>query len=326
MHWSLEQVLWALLLAAHLILLIVLLGRDRMGRFPWFTAFIALAAARLLIDHLLHGKLTQIAFYWQSYSLAIIGSIVEALVLLELARRVFSSGQAGKVLKPAGWLGGIMVSIAVGAAVLWLWGPWPTWQALNAEPALLPLRLVWLSALKLDLLVSVLAVGFMLLVNLFGGGFGFPWKSHPRQIALGLSTLALSQYAVEAISQVMIRQSSHLTSREQIDHVVRLLTNLDHGRSVVWLLVLIWWMVCLWRDESGSTTLVALPAAPEPHSAEEEELAPEEAASAGRLAANLPEPDAPAPEDAAPPKSHPGDPTVNTSPGPGYSEHPNPEI
>ncbi len=34
MHWNIEQIIWALVLAAHLVLLVVLLGRDqRASRF-----------------------------------------------------------------------------------------------------------------------------------------------------------------------------------------------------------------------------------------------------------------------------------------------------
>ena len=105
MHFSLEQIVWALVLAAHLVLLIVLLGRDR--RFPWFTALTVLSAVRLIADHLLHGKLTSIAFYWQSYIGIALDAIITLFLLVELARRIFSSGKAGRILNPraAGWAG-----------------------------------------------------------------------------------------------------------------------------------------------------------------------------------------------------------------------------
>ena len=40
--FSTAQVLWTLTFAALLVLLVVLLGRDRAQRFPWFTASIAM--------------------------------------------------------------------------------------------------------------------------------------------------------------------------------------------------------------------------------------------------------------------------------------------
>src|ERR1700678_1988485 len=98
MHLTVEEILWALVLAGHLILLVVLLGRDRASRFPWLTAAIAVSAVHLIADHLLHGKLTTIAFYWQSYGAILLVSILGLLVLVELARRVFSNCKSGLIL------------------------------------------------------------------------------------------------------------------------------------------------------------------------------------------------------------------------------------
>jgi hypothetical protein len=248
MHFNVEQILWALVLAAHLVLLIVLLGRDRTARFPWFTAAIAISAVRLIADHLLHGKLTAIAFYWQTYSLGLAASIIGLLVLAELARRVFSSGRAGLILKPKGWIGWGLVMFVSAVLVLWQWGPWPSWKALNAEPALLPLRLVWLTDLKFEIFLGVLTIETMLLLFLFGRRFGFPGTSHPQQIALGLSTSVIAQFTVQATS-TSIQKSVHLTSQDQYDHIVKLLTNLDNGRFALWFLVIVWWTFWMWRDD-----------------------------------------------------------------------------
>src|ERR1700679_617163 len=100
MHLTVEQIVWALVLTGHLVLLVVLLGRDRISRFPWFTAAITVSTVHLIADHLLHGKLTSLAFYWQTYSAILLESILGILVLVELTRRVFSSGKAGLILKP----------------------------------------------------------------------------------------------------------------------------------------------------------------------------------------------------------------------------------
>ena len=53
------QVLWTFTFAAHLVLLVVLLGRDRVHRFPWFTASIVLVALRLLSSRLLIDRMPQ---------------------------------------------------------------------------------------------------------------------------------------------------------------------------------------------------------------------------------------------------------------------------
>jgi len=158
MHWNVVEIFWALILAAHLVLLIVLLGRDRVSRFPWFTAAIGLSAVRLLADHLLHGKLTTIAFYWQTYTAMALSAILGILVLVELTRQVFSSGKGGKRLKANGWLGWSFITVAVSVAAVWAWGPWPVWNALKAEPAQLPLLITVLTGMKGELFVGLLTV------------------------------------------------------------------------------------------------------------------------------------------------------------------------
>jgi hypothetical protein len=248
MHFTVEQILWALVLAAHLVLLIVLLGRDRTGRFPWFAAAIALSSVHLISDHLLHGKLTTLAFYWQSYTAMLLESILGILVLNELCRRVFSNRASGRVVNFKGWLGWALVTLSLAAGAIWLWGPWPTWKALTQEPAQLPVLLVVLSAMKGQLFLAILTVEIGLLLRIFGRRFGSGWRSHPQQIALGLSTYALAFLAVQATTD-LIKHTVHLKSREEYERIVRLFTNLDNGRFAVWFLVLAWWIVWLWRND-----------------------------------------------------------------------------
>ena len=250
MHWNVEQILWAVVLAAHLVLLIVLLGRDRSSRFPWFTAVTALSTVHLIADHLLHGKLTSLAFYWQTYTAILLEAILGIFVLIEISRKVFSSGKSGLILKSKGWLGGTLITVSIAIGAVWLWGPWPAWKALNAEPKQLPLLLVVLSAMKGQLFLAILTVEVALLLRIFGKRFGSGWKSHAQQIALGLSTYALGFLAVQATTDI-IKHTVHLTNREQYEHIVHLFANLDNARFALWFLVLVWWIIWLWRDEPG---------------------------------------------------------------------------
>ena len=261
MHWNTEQILWACVLAAHLALLIVLLGRDRAGRFRWFTAAIALSTVHLIADHLLHGKLTTIAFYWQSYTANILETVLGVLVLVELCRHVFSSGKAGKILKARGWLGGILITVLIALVATFFWGPWPSWQAMNADPKQLPLLLDVLIAIKGQLFLGVLTVEIGLVLRIFGRRFGYGWRSHDQQIALGLSTISLAFLAVQATTDI-IKRTVHLTTRDQYEHIVRIFTNLDNGRFAIWFLALVWWIVWLWRDEPGAAPAAELVGVP----------------------------------------------------------------
>jgi hypothetical protein len=258
MHWNTEQVLWALVFAAHLVLLVVLLGRDRISRFPWFTTVIALSAVRLLADHLLFGQLTTMAFYWQTYGGTAIDSILGIVVLVELARRIFSSSRTGSSLTARNYGTGALLTSVIAGLIVYFWGrPWLTWQQLQSQKAELAILLLALSAMKLQLFVAILTVEVNLLFQVFGKRHGSGWKSHARQIALGLSTNALGLLAVQGITDY-IKRTVKLTSREQYDKILHMFGNLDHARFALWLVVLIWWIIWLWREEPVPAGAVAL--------------------------------------------------------------------
>jgi hypothetical protein len=261
MHLNTEQFLWAMVLAAHFLLLIVLMGRERAARFRWFTAWIALAAVSLVANHMLHGKLTTIAFYWQTYSALAIESILGVMVIVELARKIFASGRSGLIVKANGWIGWTMVIVAIAIAAVWAWGPWPTKAALQAEKDQLPLLIVILIGMKGQLLVSILMVEAALLFRTFGKRFGFGWRCHAQQIALGLSTNALAFLAAQGITDA-ISHAAHPKSRLEYDHLVHLVTNIENGRTVVWFLTLVWIIVWLWRNEPGSPEQLTAAAVP----------------------------------------------------------------
>ena len=89
-HFTAVQTLWTLTFAALLVLLVVLLGRDRIRRFPWFSTGIVLVTLRLLVNRLLHDRLPAITMGEIAISLALVSAIVGIIVLVELARRAFS--------------------------------------------------------------------------------------------------------------------------------------------------------------------------------------------------------------------------------------------
>ena len=173
------------------------------------------------------------------------------LVLIELSRHVFSSGRAGKILKGKGWIGGLLVTVPIAFAVAALWNLGLSWATMKADAAHLPLYIDLYVALKSELFVAVLTVEIGVLLQFFGWRFGAKWRSHDRQIALGLSTVSLALLTVQATTDI-VKHNLHLTSRDQYEHVIRMFENLDNGRFAVWLLALIWWIIWLWRDEPGA--------------------------------------------------------------------------
>ncbi len=245
--FSTAQVLWTLTFAALLVLLVVLLGRDRAQRFPWFTASIALMGLLLLTTQLLLSKMSRFTGTEVFLVLSDLEVAVSLLVLVELARRSFRG--MGKL----GWIIGTLAIVAVGAAVLVFWGAWPAWKTLTASSELATIRLMDLAVDKGILFSSVVTVELGLLITLLGRRFGAGWHSHAQRIAIGLSTAALAQLVLRASLQA-IGTHTHIHSQADYERVMDLRDKLIHGNNGVYLCVLVWFIASMWIDEPGAQT------------------------------------------------------------------------
>ena len=81
--------------------------------------------------------------------------------------------------------------------------------------------------------------------------YGAGWRSHVQRIMIGLSTASLAQMGVQGIWEIIARHTTP-HSRAEYEHVLGLRRKLLNTNSAVYLLVLIWWIVCLWIDEPGA--------------------------------------------------------------------------
>jgi hypothetical protein len=239
------QTLWTLTFAALLVLLVVLLGRDRARRFPWFTASIVLVALRLLTSRLLYGKMPPLTMNTIVLTLADVSALVGLLLLVEIARRAFSGLQ-----RPL-WIANSAGLLAVAGAVLAMWGPWPAWKTLTADSHLAALRLMQLFAQKADLLVTMLTIGLGLAVILFGRRYKAGWRSHTQRVVIGLSTAAIAQLGL-LIALERMAQKAAPHNQAELDRILGLRDNLVNANSVIYIAVLVWWIVCLWIDEPGA--------------------------------------------------------------------------
>ncbi len=245
------DILWTLTFAAHLVLLVVLLGRDRMARFPWFTAGVVILALRILTIRLLVKRLPPMTMQTIVIVMADIGALVGLLVVVEIARRAF-----GRVRRPA-WVIGALAVMALGAVVLKFWGPWPSWAMVTAKGTMANLRLLQLIAQKTTLLVDVETIAVGLLIVLLGSRVGAGWRSHVQQIAIGLSTASIAQLTVQGIWETVVRTAQNnpavMQSMAERQKVLGLGDKLSNTNSTIYIGILIWWIVCLWRDEPGTT-------------------------------------------------------------------------
>jgi hypothetical protein len=243
--FTIVQILWTLTFAALLVLLVVLLGRDRARRFPWFTASMTLTALRLLSSRMLYGRVAPLTMSKIFLTLAVVEAVVCLLVVVEIARRSFAGASR------RAWTIGTLVLLAGGGAVLAAWGPWPAWKALTADSTLAVLRLIQLAAQKLSIFTDVLTVELGLLVVLLGRRFKAGWRSHAQQIVIGLSTAAIAQMGVRGIWELIALHAAP-KSQAEYEHVLGLQEKLYNANSVLFVLVLVWWIVCLWGNEPGT--------------------------------------------------------------------------
>lgn len=245
--FSAVQILWTLTFAALLVLLVALLGRDRARRFPWFTAATAIMALRLAASRLLFGRIAPIVFSEILLVLAAAEAIAAMLVVVEMARRAFADAKRGP------WIAATLVLLAVGGAVLAAWGPWPSAKTLFTASTLAILRLVELVAERTQLLADLLMVQLGFLITLFGRRFSAGWRSHVQQLVIGLSTVAIAEILRRAIWQAIALHTT-IHSLAEYNRVIALRDRIYNANNVIVLVVLVWWIVCLWFDEPGAAT------------------------------------------------------------------------
>lgn len=243
--FSASNVLWTITFAAELVLLVVLLGRDRARRFPWFTANIVLLALLLLVSRMLLNRMPAVPASIIFLVLSCIATLVSWIVVAEVARRGFA-GASGH-----SWLIATIVTLVIAGVVVWLWGPWPAWKTFTGGSRIATMRGMGMFADKGSVLVNVLQIELAILLVLFGRRYRGGWRYHPQMIAIGLSTAALSQLSIRGIWQYL---ASHTIIHSQAEylHMMTLRERMYHANNVVYLCVLVWWIAWLWLEEPGT--------------------------------------------------------------------------
>jgi hypothetical protein len=243
-HFTAEEILWTLTFAAMLVLLVVLLGRERVRRFPIFTSSIVLIGLNMLAQKLIVNRFAPLISTRVVLVLADLGVLIALLLAIELARRAFSGASW------AAWIAGCVVLLGGATAVIAYWGVWPSSKVVFDPSALGHLRLMQLVAQKGGLFNEVLSVELFALVVIAGRRFKTGWRSHTQQILIGISTNSTMLIVERAIWETMARNAPR--TQDGYNHMVNLQTHLINANSAVVLAVMFWWIVCLWIDEPGT--------------------------------------------------------------------------
>jgi hypothetical protein len=225
MHLTgLDLLFWAVGFVGHVILLLVLLTRQRARAFPIFTTLIGLDIVRTIALALIQQHGTRAGYFYTYWSLAILDVALQLGVVYEMTSRIFRPlGEwAGDVRR--GLMGWIIGSVAVATGLSWLATP-PT--RLWMQTVMIKGN-IFSAALLSELFLGMIALSVTA---------GLPWKTHVARISQGLGIYSVFTVALEAG-----RTYFGLRTNSQI------YDDLSHVRMGVYLLCVTYWIIMLWRD------------------------------------------------------------------------------
>jgi len=221
---GLNNLFWAAGVLGHIALLIVLFVRRRAVRFPFFTALIFSNVLRSLILYL-------VRLYGSDRAYLVAYLLCEGVDILLQVSVVYEV--AFNTLRPLGrWARDVRhsmfllvgVSLLVASALTWMAAPdRPIWE----------FQLVIKAGFFSSTLMSELFLGMAVL----SVTSGLPWRTHVARIAHGLGVYSLLDVAIETAK----------TALGAVQHQ-ELQDALTYGRKAVYLVVLVYWIVTLWRD------------------------------------------------------------------------------
>jgi hypothetical protein len=217
---SLDTVLWAAGPLLNAALFYVLWRRRRLRTFPvlgsWCVFTIISAIALFLIYRRESHSVYAIA-YWIVEG---VDALLQIGVVAEVARIIFLP--RGSLGKNRIWLTSLITVGSIAFAIVWWVHPTSPTRAG-----------VW--EIRGDLFTSLIVSGTFTLVLLMSQRLGFHWRSHVMSIGYGLMVWAVFGLILGLLHGYLGRSSHYL--------------EVEHARMIVYLSILTYWIVALWRDE-----------------------------------------------------------------------------
>ena len=227
---NLQSAIWMAGLVAHLLLLLILLVRGRIARYPIFTALIVFYVVRsgapeMAFTH----SLSQTAYLWLFWSFEIGDVALRALVLGELIWHAFRSTQVQPV-RVVAWSA---VAIAASAALAVLAGPMQS-------------ILVWSIFAKGNVAVAILSLITLAVLILTRNRTGLAWRSHELAIGIGLAFYA---FVFLVLQGMRLWGAGSASPHGGGEHATTLRLWMQASAAVAYLLVVFYWLVAMWFDD-----------------------------------------------------------------------------
>lgn len=225
MHLSgFDLFVWAAAFFGHILLLLVLWMRGRIGPFPAFTALIVTNVARTIILYFILLYLTNRAYFYAYWSMAVVDAVLQLLVFYELSSHVFCPlGMWARDVRKT-FIEIVCASILVAASLTWLASP-----ATRTPIQALVIRGNFFSSV----LMSELFVGMMVLSSTAG----LPWKTHVARIAQGLGAYSIVCVFTQAA-----------TNYFGVLHDTHTYRTLSQIQIVTYIVCVAYWVATLWQE------------------------------------------------------------------------------
>lgn len=226
MHLSgIDLFFWVAGILGHSAVLIVLILRKRVSRYPFFTSFIAANALRTVVLYLVLRYGTRARYYDLYWSLAIVDVALQAGVIYELAAGTFRPLNSWAPDVRRTLMAVVFACLSVAALL----------TMLAAPPAHL-----WLSVMviKGNFFSEVCIAELFIAITVLSVTSGLPMKTHAVRIAQGFGVYSIIEVIIEAgHSYFGVGGNNH-------SYIF-----LSHFRMWAYLGCLCFWIAALWKNE-----------------------------------------------------------------------------
>jgi hypothetical protein len=216
----LDTILWAAGPLLNAALFCVICMRRRLRTFPVLASwciFTVLSMVALFFIYRHQSHHVYAIAYWTVEGL---DALLQIGVVVEVARIIFPPRNS--LGRKETWLTSFITVAVVAFAIVWWIHPTSPTRAG-----------VW--EIRGDLFTSLIVSGMFTLVLLMSQKLGFHWRSHVMSIGYGLAVWAVVALVIGLLHGYLGRSSHYL--------------GIEHARMLVYLSMLCYWIVALWRNE-----------------------------------------------------------------------------